>query len=243
MTNKAQTPDDIEHDVALKRAEVAANIKQLKASVSLGSVAQQIGKLGLRFTGGMTSTAIRQFKQNPLPVATIAVGVAWLILGKTKSKPDAMTPVAPTAAADDLSDLPEQSDTTTASAAPLHETTEPETNLLTDLFKNHPFVVGALALAAGAVIGSAFPKSKVEEDLAASTQDLIRAEKERLAEIARKVKEEATNIFGETKDNLDSGAPEGQTAAQAIGEHAKGAADRMMSAVAPASLDAKTGEN
>jgi hypothetical protein len=242
MTNKAKSTKEIEREVEQKRAEVAANVKQLRASVSLGSVAQQIGKLGLQFTGGITSTIFKQAKQNPLPVATIAVGVAWLILGKTKTKPDVAAPVVPDLTPEVSIDMTLQ-EAPIEEAEPLRGTKEPETNVLTELFENHPFVVGALVLAAGAAIGSAIPRSKTEDDLAASAQDLMRAEKERLANVARKVKEEAVTIFGETKDDLDSGAPSGQTAAQAIGEHAKGAADRMMSAAAQANLDTKSNEN
>lgn len=243
MTNKDKSSEKVEREIEQKRAELAANVKQLKASLNLGSVAQQIGKLGLRFTGGVTSTVFKQAKQNPLPVATIAVGVAWLILGKTKAKPDVVASAVPDPTSEEDFGPPLPSETPTEDTKSMPEINDPEANYLTEFFENHPFVVGALVLAAGAAIGSAIPRSKTEEDLAASTQDLIRAESERLTNVARKMKEEAVAIFGETKDDLDSGAPSGQTAAQAIGEHAKGVADRMMSAAAAASVDAKSDGN
>ncbi len=244
MSINTRSSKDIERDIDDKRAAVADNIKQLKASLSLGAFAQLVGKVGLQYAGSIGASTLKQARKNPLPVATIGAGIAWLIFSNSKTHADLETPAgseADPAPAPD-SDRSFVSQTSTEDVQSTDKIDGSENGALNEFFEHHPFVVGALALAAGAALASTIPRSKTEDELLMSAQDLMQAEKEKLASVAQRLKDEAAAIITETKADLDSGAPKDQTAADAIGTLAKGATDRMMSAAVTAAKDVKLGE-
>jgi hypothetical protein len=231
MTNDPKAPENIERDIELKRAKVAADLTQLRSSLSLGALAQSAGKLGLRYAGKLGGATLSQTQKNPLPMATIAAGFVWLFVANSKSHVDVSekNEQQPTPKpAPDVAPSPE----TPNEAKATDTTPAAKTDAARELVADHPFVVGALVLAAGAALGHILPRTKAEDDLMSSTQDLLHAEKQRLSRIAQTLKQEAEGIFAETKADLDSGAPAGQSAVEAVGDIAKDAADRIMAAAA-----------
>ena len=230
MTHDPRSPQEIERDIAIRRAELSENVKHLKASLSVGSLKQKAGKIGLRHASDLGGSALEQVKKNPLPMAAVGASLAWLLYANAKGQSVSNdTALPPT--------LPNPQD--------LHIASEPETvntRPVQDTFARHPFLYGALALAAGAALSRTLPRSKAESDLIASAQDLLRTEKEKLANISRKLKEEAEAIISETKHDMDNGALCEQSTADTVQGLAKGAADRMLSAAVSAAKDAKSGE-
>ncbi|WP_299869905.1 DUF3618 domain-containing protein [uncultured Roseobacter sp.] len=110
------------------------------------------------------------------------------------------------------------------------------TDAAADFYDQQPLVVGALALAVGAALGGALPRTKAEDDfMGAQSDDLIdqaerifEEEKAKALSVADTVKEEAKDIAAETKADLDSGAPGDKSAVEAISDKAKGAAERIV---------------
>ena len=104
-----------------------------------------------------------------------------------------------------------------------------------DFYDRQPLVLGALALAVGAAIGGAMPRTRTEDDLMGSHSDnlfdeaerIFEEEKAKAASVAQSVKKEVKDIASETKADLDSGAPGDKSAVQAIGDKAKAAAERV----------------
>lgn len=104
-----------------------------------------------------------------------------------------------------------------------------------DFYDQQPLVIGALALAVGAAIGGALPRTQTEDDLMGSQSDSLFDEAERIFEeekakafsVADAVKEEAKDIASETRADLDSSAPGDKSAVEAIGDKAKDAAERI----------------
>ncbi|MFW8635142.1 DUF3618 domain-containing protein [Cribrihabitans pelagius] len=107
-----------------------------------------------------------------------------------------------------------------------------------DFFERQPLAAGALALAVGAAIGGALPRSRKEDewmgahsdDLIARAESILREEKEKALAVAEAAKEEALEIAKEKREELDGGAPGGKTAGEAVADEAKAAGKRVADA-------------
>lgn len=109
------------------------------------------------------------------------------------------------------------------------------TDAAADLYDRQPLVMGALALAVGAALGGALPRTKTEDDLMGAQSDdlfdqaerILEEEKAKALSVTDTVKEEVRDIAAETKADLDSGAPGDKSAVEAVGDKAKSAAKRV----------------
>jgi len=109
------------------------------------------------------------------------------------------------------------------------------TDAAADFYDQQPLVVGALALAVGAALGGALPRTKAEDDLMGEQSDGLYDQAERIFEeekakalsVADEVKKEVKDIASETKADLDSGAPGDKSAVAALGDKAKSVAERV----------------
>lgn len=119
-----------------------------------------------------------------------------------------------------------------------------------DFYDRQPLVAGALALAVGAALGGALPRTKAEDDLMGSQSDdlidqaerIFEEEKDKAMSVAKSVKDEVTDIASEAKADLDSGAPGDKTAGEAIGDKAKSVAGRVADTARSAAKDEKLGK-
>lgn len=106
---------------------------------------------------------------------------------------------------------------------------------VSDFYDQQPLVMGALALAVGAAIGGALPRTRTEDDLMGAQSDHLYDEAEKIFEeekskalsVAKSVKDEVKDIAAETKADLDGGAPGDKSAVEAIGDKAKSVAGRV----------------
>lgn len=107
-----------------------------------------------------------------------------------------------------------------------------------DFYEEQPLVVGALALAVGAAIGGALPRTRAEDNTLGAERDRLFGEAERIFEEERAKAEavvdsavtEAKEVAREKKDAVDAGAPEGKTAAEALADEAKAVGQRVVDA-------------
>lgn len=119
-----------------------------------------------------------------------------------------------------------------------------------DFYDRQPLVIGALALAIGAAIGGALPRTRTENDYMGDTRDDLFAQAERIfqdekakaARVAQSVKDEAADIAQETKADLNSGAPDGKSALDAVGDIAKGAGKRVVDKAKSTAKDENLGK-
>ncbi|MFG6592153.1 DUF3618 domain-containing protein [Sulfitobacter sp. 1A12157] len=106
-----------------------------------------------------------------------------------------------------------------------------------DMFDEHPMVAGALALAVGAAIGAALPRSRTEDAYLGEHSDALFNEAERiyaeerdkLSKVAKAATDEASKVLKETKANADAAADE-ETAADAAVKKAKESGQRVADA-------------
>ena len=106
-----------------------------------------------------------------------------------------------------------------------------------DLFEDHPLIAGALAVAVGAALGAALPRSRTEDKYLGEHSDhlfdeaerIYREEREKLGKVAEAATDEAKAIAKEVKDDADEKAP-ADTAAKAVADKAKKSGQRIANA-------------
>ncbi len=104
-----------------------------------------------------------------------------------------------------------------------------------DLFEEHPLIAGALAVAVGAALGAALPRSRTEDHYFGSQRDALfedaeriyAEETEKLGKVAKAATDEAKKIGNEIKSEADDKAP---SAGQAVVDKAKEAGQRVADA-------------
>jgi len=118
-----------------------------------------------------------------------------------------------------------------------------------DIFEDQPLVVGALALAVGAAIGAALPRSRTEDrymgqhrdQLMADAERIFAEEKSKLGKVAQAASDEAKKVLRETKEDADAAAP-GSSAADAFVEKAKASGQRVVDAAEAEADKQKVGD-
>lgn len=108
-------------------------------------------------------------------------------------------------------------------------------DVVDDMMEEQPLVLGALALAIGAAIGGALPRSRVEDDYLGAASDeawdvaVERAEAEsaKAGAVVSRVADEATAMADEAAGKLDEKTPSGREAVEKGKAAAKDAANRL----------------
>lgn len=104
-----------------------------------------------------------------------------------------------------------------------------------DLFKDQPLVMGGLAVALGAAVGGALPRSRFEDDTLGAERDHLFAEAQRVfADEQDKIKNvftaaasEAKQVYEDTKSELSDMVPDRKTAGDEIVNRLSDAASRV----------------
>ncbi|MEX2617636.1 MAG: DUF3618 domain-containing protein [Alphaproteobacteria bacterium] len=115
------------------------------------------------------------------------------------------------------------------------ETTLKARNGFEKTMDENPLVLGALALAAGAAIAGALPRTQGEDALLGhhsdrlkdQAQSMAREQVEKTKAVGEKVAAEARVVADEALEKLDESAPEGETLANRAGNTARNAAKRL----------------
>ncbi|NDV49026.1 MULTISPECIES: DUF3618 domain-containing protein [unclassified Salipiger] len=104
-----------------------------------------------------------------------------------------------------------------------------------DFFGEHPLVAGALAIAAGAALGGAAPRTKAEDDfmgeysdgLFAEAEAIFHEERDKLAAVADAALDEGQSIAREARAEADERTPGDKPAEHALADAAKSAGKRV----------------
>ncbi|MGR3761800.1 DUF3618 domain-containing protein [Roseobacteraceae bacterium NS-SX3] len=119
-----------------------------------------------------------------------------------------------------------------------------------DLYDRQPLVAGALALALGAAIGGALPRTRTEDDLMGAHSDalmeraeeIFREEREKAAAVLEAAKSEAEAIAKEKREEIDRKTPSAEAAAKTVAEEAKAAGKRVADAAAEKAKEKNLGK-
>lgn len=81
-------PDEIESDIARKRAEVSSTIDAIQRKLTPGELMEEAMQM-LRQGNAreFTDNLGRSVRDNPMPVVLIGVGLAWMMLGANRRRP------------------------------------------------------------------------------------------------------------------------------------------------------------
>lgn len=118
-----------------------------------------------------------------------------------------------------------------------------------DLYNRQPLVAGALAVAVGAAVGAALPRTDTEDEMMGEQSDALfgeaeriyREERDKAARVAEATVDEAKAVVRDAKRELDDRAPGGKTAAGAVRSKAKSAAKRVAKKAASKAKDERLG--
>ncbi len=122
-------------------------------------------------------------------------------------------------------------------------------DVISDFYDRQPLVVGALALAAGAALAGALPRTRTEDEYLGERSDHLFDEAERIfAEESKKLsrvvaaaKDEAMNIADEVKSELDRAAKTERDVAKAAAKKVKSAGKRVARAAKEKAADEDLG--
>ncbi|HEX2257153.1 MAG TPA: DUF3618 domain-containing protein [Afifellaceae bacterium] len=81
-----RSTSQIEREIEQTRAEIEGTLAALRSRMSLGEVVEEVSRQ-FRSSGGseLVRNFGRQVKDNPLPLALIGAGIAWLMLGNGRA--------------------------------------------------------------------------------------------------------------------------------------------------------------
>lgn len=104
--------------------------------------------------------------------------------------------------------------------------------------EDHPLVMGALALAVGAALGSAMPRTRTEDDLMGAQADrakrsartMVEAEADKAMAVAGAVADEGRKIAGEAGEEIDRHASSGDAMVDQASDKARETAERLRKA-------------
>ena len=144
------------------RSQLAATLDELRSRISPGQLLDQ----GLDFAresnaGELARNLGRDARDNPLPLALIGTGIAWLMMtnGRRRDGFDAAHADAALAAAGALTESP------AASAPTASHDAAAKGGAFLAFCREHPLVLGGIGLALGALVGAAVPSSETESHL------------------------------------------------------------------------------
>ena len=163
-TNGGKRPDEILAEIDRTRGEMDRTLSAIEQRLTPGQLVDQ-GLDYLRHSGAnefvqnLGGTA----KQNPLPVAVTAIGLAWLMaLGR---QPAQQNYGSSTSAAGLREGLASAKESLSGGADTARQQWERARGGIDYLVNEQPFALGAIGLAIGAILGAAAPRTRAEEQL------------------------------------------------------------------------------
>lgn len=206
-----RTPESIERDIARTREQMSATIDQLQSKMSPGQLLDQgLDYLRSSGAGDFGSNLGRSVRDNPLPVALVGVGLAWLMASgrsAAASSPRATQHTGDGAdddgllhragaaldgAKDSVRDTAQRvADRTRGAKQRVGELTQHSKQRVqeardtaVDLFERHPLVLGGLGLALGSALAGLLPTTRTEDELMGDTRDDLLDKAKRSAQAA-----------------------------------------------------------
>ena len=236
-SNGHATPEAREREADLARAQVHSTIDAIANKLTPGQLMDQsLGYLRRSLPAEFTSQLGRTVRDNPLPVALVGIGLAWLMLngrrepaaGAAAGRASAPPERAGADARDDFG-RPLQTSSTTG-AAPQRPTTaerlgakagqlaqaardqaaqaaDATRDSARRLADEQPLVVAALGVAVGAVLGAMLPRTRREDELLGDTRDeLLGSARSTLREQAGQLREPAERVMEHATQELSQAA-------------------------------------
>ncbi len=228
--NGSRRPDEILAEIDRTRGELDSTLSAIEHRLTPGQLVDQ-GLDYLRNSGGteFVKNLGTSAKQNPLPVALVGIGLAWLMA--TNKRPGTATLAGTDAAQERISATAHSAMDTLGSTAQAarerasqlgesarqlgqsarHQVQRARSNV-DYLVNEQPLALGAIGLAIGAVLAAAAPRTRQEDELMGETRErLAKKATEAGAEKAKQVMETAREAMaGQHPQKPAGGTPRRQ---------------------------------
>lgn len=179
--NGSRRTQEIQSEIDRTRREMDGTLHAIENRLTPGQLYDQ-GIQYLRNSGGseFLSNLGDQAKRNPMPVALVGVGLAWLMAtGKTGSgtQPEYDAPGLGERASEAKMKLSETASSMRERATQVRDTTREQLgrakSSLDTLLHEQPLALGAVGLAIGALAAALAPRTAQEERVAGKIDDMV----------------------------------------------------------------------
>src|SRR6185436_15042391 len=86
MTNTGKTSADVEREVEATRGQIDQTVQALKDKMQPRELFDEATRIMGGASNKVLTTVVEQAKENPIPIALIGAGVAWLALSQRRSR-------------------------------------------------------------------------------------------------------------------------------------------------------------
>lgn len=172
--NGSRRPEEIQAEIARTRQEMDGTLSALENRLTPGQLYDQ-GMQYLRNNGGaeFVSNLGQQAKHNPLPVALVGIGLAWLMATRNSgTEPELGSSSGPGLGERASQAKARLGDTASAigeRATQVRDTTRQQIDRaktsLDTMMREQPLAIGAIGLAIGALAAALPPRTQKEEEL------------------------------------------------------------------------------
>jgi hypothetical protein len=217
--NGERRPEDIQAEIQRTRSHMDATLSAIENRLTPGQLMDR-GIDYLRHNGGteFVQNLGHQAKSNPMPVALMGIGLAWLMAtGKGVGAPSSAESSWEGAkgrmghAKETLSGTAQSArERISGAAASAKDTYHRARGGYDSMMRDYPLALGAVGLAIGAVVAAALPRTRREDELMGEQRD-------RLAEQAKEAGKAQLDKATEALKTQSQGTPKPATPAQAIG--------------------------
>jgi ElaB/YqjD/DUF883 family membrane-anchored ribosome-binding protein len=209
-THAARSTDEIEREIAATRRDMDRTLNELQGRFTPGQLLDQ----GLDYARNSGANEFvqnlgRSVKDNPMPVALVGIGLAWLMVtnrsnGRSTYRLDDSSGGTLRETIHDMKDRATQaqesiSDTVNSAREHLSRTADGARQQVDRaregydwLMREHPLALGAIGVAIGALLAGAAPRTRIEDQVMGEKRD----------ELMDRAKEAATEQLDPVKNAL-----------------------------------------
>ena len=212
--NGERRPEEIQAEIARTRGDMDATLSAIEQRLTPGQLIDQ-GLDYVRSSGAneFVSNLGGSVKNNPIPVALMGIGMAWLMATGNRKPPylreggsvEGATSGMMQRASEGMSSTKDRLSQTTQSAKErvgqigqgARERVERVRTGYDALVREQPLVLGAIGLAVGALLAAAAPRTRREDELMGEASDRLT---ERAKEAGKETLEKAKQVATVAKD-------------------------------------------
>lgn len=241
-----KTAADVEREVEASRGSLDRTVDALREKMTPGQLFDEASR-AMGGAGQQVMTKfVEQAKENPMPLAVMGLGLAWLMSTSGKARmsapqgyrrPEDYVSAGPGvgdrvhAAGDKVADLVgEARDRVSGAASSVGdfgrsaadragEYTDRAQRSFAQVLEREPLLLGAAGLLVGAAIGAALPATEIEDRMVGPTRDKVLDKGKELAQSGmQQAGEVAQTAYAAVKTELQESADSGATVAERVEE-------------------------
>jgi ElaB/YqjD/DUF883 family membrane-anchored ribosome-binding protein len=228
--NGQRRPEEIQADIARTRGDMDATLHAIEQRLTPGQLVDQ-GLDYLRNSGAreFASNLGGSVKNNPLPVALVGIGIAWLMATGNRKPPYAYTetessgPGMMQRASERMASTKDSLSQTTQSAreriGQVRQTARQQMDRVKDqaqrirsgydaMVQDQPLALGAIGLAIGACLAAVTPRTRQEDELMGEASDRL---SQQVTEAGKEQLERAQQVAKAAKANTGENSGIGKT--------------------------------